>query len=716
MAEDIKIPHNTPESIIAIANARLKLADLERKSRQQKETDDPFLYAAIYSCIEAPNRLPAEIASIDEAIESTIKAAPLDPKTKVRVGYLEWTKQNLTWQVERAADMAQKRLDHLKALDTPAKRKAEIERCERDNVYWFKWYAWTVDPRNNILWAVPFVLFEYQVEFINWIDDLIYKRRTSGLTDKSRDMGATWTLSAYFTKQWMMPKGGGSFQALVGSIKASDVDELGNPSTILEKMRLQFKLTPKWMLPRDFNPSFPLMKCVNPENGSVITGETANEDFGRSGRYTVIWFDEFAKFELAEAAYTASSQSANTRLFTFTPYGKTNYAYKLRFRGNMPVMSLHWTRHPFKTKEWYEGQKLDMTPAQVAQELDIDYEGSQEGRIYPEFNEVYHVITQSEFMAAFPDAKDKNGNFKVPAGSHVGMGQDWGSSEGDAHKNMILWFFVLKQNSVTTKGIDLSGSVFIFHEHRVKARSTVRMCANYIKEYERSVHIDPRYMSDRLMSHEAKSERDTYSQEHSLDFRAWSTDLNAGIAQVKDYLELHAFHQPHPFREYTREEDFPEVKPIMGRPRLFLIVDDDQGSLQFDETMGRWNVTAPEDDEGLYWTRFEFPLFHNPEEDESSNKPTKRLKPVKKQDDAMDVVRCVAATFFPPIGKLTVAEKVELAMPEHLKMHNIMKESPEEKSRSYIVRHQIEKEVIKKIRNVNAISWRERVYDKQRGI
>jgi len=218
-------------------------------------------------------------------------------------------------------------------------------------------------------------------------------------------------------------------------------------------------------------------------------------------------------------------------------------------------------------------------------------------------------------------------------------------------------------------------------------------------------------VTDRLMSHEAKSERDTYSQEHGLDFRAWSTDLNAGIAQVKDYMELYAFHQPHPFREYTRTEFYEDKPKIMGRPRFFIIVDDEQGGLFFDETLGRWLVNAPFDDNGAFRTRQEFPAYHI--EEAKTGKPNKKMKPVKMLDDAMDVLRCVAATFFPPIAPLTRMEKVEAQMPEELKLINIIKETPAEMSRSYIARREMEAKINKNLNRIT-MNWRDRVYDKAR--
>jgi len=200
------------ETSIALANAKIKLEELNRRAKASKETKDPFLYSALYSCIEAVDKLPAKIAEIDEAIEETLIAAPDDAKTAIRIKYLEWTKQNLIWTVQRASEAAKERISHLAEINTPVKEKAEIEKCSKDNLYWFKWYAWTADPRNKLLWAVPFIPFEYQEEFIDWIDSIIYKRKTDGLSDKSRDMGITWTMVCLFAKYWLMPKDGTSFK------------------------------------------------------------------------------------------------------------------------------------------------------------------------------------------------------------------------------------------------------------------------------------------------------------------------------------------------------------------------------------------------------------------------------------------------------------------------------------------------------------------------
>lgn len=71
----------------------------------------------------------------------------------------------------------------------------------------------------------------------------------------------------------------------------------------------------------------------------------------------------------------------------------------------MKALRLHWTLHDTKCEglyydennkprsEWYDHQieSKKMTPSAVARELDISYEGSVEGIIFPEFNRRLHV-------------------------------------------------------------------------------------------------------------------------------------------------------------------------------------------------------------------------------------------------------------------------------------------------------------------------------------
>jgi hypothetical protein len=51
------------------------------------------------------------------------------------------------------------------------------------------------------------------------------------------------------------------------------------------------------------------------------------------------------------------------------------------------------------------------------------------GSVFPQYNEVYHVITWSEFARYYGDiARDQHGRPRIPAGWNLGRAQDWGTT------------------------------------------------------------------------------------------------------------------------------------------------------------------------------------------------------------------------------------------------------------------------------------------------
>ena len=678
---------------IDVLKLKLKLQEMKRRAERYKtlHPNDASLFAAIDLCLDAPKLLKGEFEKINKAIARTKKNAPDDRRTRIRVDYLEyekWAMKETITNYFREATRRKERL--LDLLDNTEKQKEEMAKCDASFDYWFDNYAWIVDPRNTILFAFPFERYPFQREATEWIFDLIFVLRSHGLIDKSRDMGVTWLVVCIFVYCWLFPRGGSQFHALVTSYREDEVDKSGVPGTIFEKIRSQLRLLPSWMMPEGFSMKkgkadthVSHMRIVNPQNGSTIVGTTANAETGRSGRYTAIFFDEMASIEHDESSAAAASQSTKTCLFVSTPKGKLNYFAKKRFDGDMPVLSFHWSKHPYKDDRWYRGQKLQLSDEMIAQELDIDYDASQPGKVYPSFNEVYHVITKSEFMreveGSIVTQEDGSRRMRMPIEWNLGRAHDWGSSDSNGeHANITMWFATAKRGTRTrTHKIDIGGSVFVYRMHTAPPHSTVRQVA-------RSVHIaqapdkEQQRMVTEVMSHEALSELDTYSQEHDLHYTQWNTDYTSGIAQVRDYLEIQYTHQPHPFR-LNLSKSAPAIK---GRPMIYLIVDDSQGECYFDITTNKWQVRPGKDDIGLARLRAEFGVYHYPKSE--AGKAVKKQRPEKIFDDCMDCLRCMAVTF-PPVASYTIAEQMELDLPEALRSDKGRKETnPEEKARIWL--------------------------------
>lgn len=670
-----------------VLKLKLRLKEIKSKAAEMKSLhpNDASLYAVIDLCMNSWPKVVRELEKLSTAMAKLEPRVNQDVKVKVRYDYLDYQKWFVEEHAKRAHREALRRKKHLATLTTPEKIAAERKKCEDDIEYWFKNYAWIVDPRNNVLFAFPFELFEFQRESLHWIDELIYIERTDALIDKSRDMGVTWLIVCMFVYYWLFPKNQTNFQGLITSYREDEVDKKGVPSTIFEKIRTQVRLLPGWMLPNGFKPEEHMthMKCINPENGSTITGSAANAEVGRSGRYTCIFFDEMASIKDDVSSATSAGFSTNTRLFVSTPKGKLNYFAELRFNGDIQVQSFLWTKHPLKDARWYNGQKLKMSSEMIAQELDIDYDASQPGKVYPMYNEVYHVITWSDFCReVLGSTITENGitRHRIPVEWWLGRDHDWGSSDSNGeHANMTYWFGRAKEGTKTkTHGIDIGGAVFVYRELLMPPHSTVRAVAKRVHALQAPDNEQSR-MQVELMSHEALSERDTYEQEHDLYYKNWdTTDFNAGIAQVRDYLEVQYTHQPHPFRKV--EKDKPIVK---GRPMLYFIVDDDQGECYFDQSTNKWQVRPAKDQGGLARIRAEIGVYHYPKSE--AGKAVRKQRPEKLFDDAMDCLRCMAVTF-PPVASYTIDELVEQKMPVGLRRIDAIKATPEDKAAIWLAR------------------------------
>jgi len=280
--------------------------------------------------------------------------------------------------------------------------------CKDEILFWVNSFAWTYNPRAENV-SVPFITYGFQDEFITHVKDAIQNQEDI-LVEKSRDMGASWCMLAVFTWFWLFKGEGMDF--LCGSRKEQYVDKIGDMATLMEKIRFILKNTPKWMLPKGFNQNehTSYMKIINPDTKSSITGEATNSQFSRGGRQRAILFDEFAFWEVDNSAWRSSADTTNCRIAVSTPYGLSNHFARIRKSGSIKVETLHWTLHPDKarganykgmplgpkeafeqwrktknvTSPWYENEiaRRNNDMVEIAQELDISYEGSQEGLLF----------------------------------------------------------------------------------------------------------------------------------------------------------------------------------------------------------------------------------------------------------------------------------------------------------------------------------------------
>jgi hypothetical protein len=201
----------------------------------------------------------------------------------------------------------------------------------------------TYDPRNamnNLPTIMPFLLFSRQKEYVNFIISCA-DVGVPALCEKSRDMGATWLSCVVSVWLWRF-KAGSSIGW--GSRKENLVDRLGDPDSIIEKIRMIIDYLPRWLWPVGFSRKehMNFMKIVNPENGATITGE-AGDEIGRGGRKSIFFKDESAHYERPERIEAALSENTDVPVDISSVCGVSNIFHRKRMAGEI----------------WEPGKKID---------------------------------------------------------------------------------------------------------------------------------------------------------------------------------------------------------------------------------------------------------------------------------------------------------------------------------------------------------------------
>jgi len=250
--------------------------------------------------------------------------------------------------------------------------------CVQDPIFFVNAVCYTYDPRRKPFPKVPFILYDFQESAFLDILDAINDHDL--LIEKSRDMGASWLCDAAFFWCWM-------FRPMQSFLIGSRVDELvdatGNPKSLFWKLDFLLDNLPTWLKPIGFNKHDHRIKrhLENPENNSVIDGETTTKDFGRGDRRTAILLDEFAMVQYFGSHICESTRPVtNCRLFNSTPNGVANAFYAMR-QTNIKRLTLHWHLHPDKAVGLYTRRNNVFIALDKAYWLKFDDPGAEMARL-----------------------------------------------------------------------------------------------------------------------------------------------------------------------------------------------------------------------------------------------------------------------------------------------------------------------------------------------
>lgn len=283
--------------------------------------------------------------------------------------------------------------------------------CARDILFYINMFCFIFEPRDAR--TLPFITYPYQDNAILEIQACIGNYDL--VVEKSRDMGASWMCLTVLKHQWQFF----DMQTfLMLSRKEELVDKRGDPKALFSKIDFLLDRQPGWLLP-----SMDRMKMhlENVDGHCSLDGESTNEFAGVADRRRALLIDEFSKMKNQDTIHRGTRDVTRSRIFNFTPQGSGNTSHSIATSGRMKKITLHWSQHPdkgrglYRVKEdgqieivdkkywtpermadyqfrderpmnprfdvrspWYDGEcdRADH-PQEIAQELDIDYMGSE---------------------------------------------------------------------------------------------------------------------------------------------------------------------------------------------------------------------------------------------------------------------------------------------------------------------------------------------------
>jgi hypothetical protein len=307
-------------------------------------------------------------------------------------------------QLDRIAARQHVVEEYHRGIDTPARQVDALVRCMRRPVatspttspeedvgfvHWCDHYSWTFAPKDKMSPVKRFVLYDQQRRAALELIDIIDKGENATL-DKSRDVGASWLLMNIIAWMWLFEE---SFHALVGSRVEKLVDNY-NIDSLFGKIDHIVTHLPTWMT-QGYDPTRHRKKLeFKHPRGNLITGESSNENFGRGPRKHLVYLDEYAFWECDKKVWTSTASTARSRIATSTPSGEHNQFARLRFSDDLHHLTLHWTQDPHKDLDWYreECKSLKNDPADIAQELDINYRASAGKLALPWMSDEQHPV------------------------------------------------------------------------------------------------------------------------------------------------------------------------------------------------------------------------------------------------------------------------------------------------------------------------------------
>lgn len=278
------------------------------------------------------------------------------------------------------------------------------------------------------------------------------------------------------------------------------------------------------------------------------------------------------------------------------------------------------------------------------------------GAIYPMWNEQLHIVTHSELRAYFPEwfVKDEDNKWQlhIPDNVATSLGHDWGATM----KHPAVASLWIRPGESPRHDDNMEDCVFKVTEivAPLTKDEIPKMTGKYFGE-KMIVELQPFVEVGKIRiltaSHDANSERHTYQRELSIPMPFGSTGGSSkreGVDQLRVHYAIdHS--KPHPFARWPQGHPL-AGQPLMGRPRAYWVVPDDEGRLMFDPETGETYRMLAKTQAGMKRGRWEIPRYHW----EQTGAGIEREMPHAMDEDAMCADRYACMNFLPKGKKLSM--------------------------------------------------------------
>jgi len=281
----------------------------------------------------------------------------------------------------------------------------EFAKCAADPVYYMNTYGYVFNAKEKQV--TQMTCFEYQNDclrnFHEYQNNIILKSRQTGLSVITAGYVAWRLLFRYDEKILIIANDG------AGAVR------------FLETVKQFIEHTPIWLKPEAIEQDN--QKKIAFSNNSYAEAKASSPNAGRGDSLTMLILDETAFIKDDEAIWMgagmALSATGGKCIMISTPNGTSGLYYKtwretVNGDSDFHAQTVHWTENPNSAagleykkdsngndvpwSPWYEAQckRLTWDSVQIAQELDLSFEGSKRLAVDAQLVSKYHALVEKD--------------------------------------------------------------------------------------------------------------------------------------------------------------------------------------------------------------------------------------------------------------------------------------------------------------------------------